>query len=209
MNKLKTLMLRYRSNTVLQLLIICLSAVSIFSVNRMSAFLTDVTEPYNVPMHLKYGREFSIDIDSVSFNEGDDAIEIIPGEYQPYDPYLINNSNYDAYMFIEVTLPDNTLELSDVNSSWTLVESNDDTYVYAYGSSTALEPVPAVEKDSSGDYVGPETVPLCDNVFMPENVNFVQGHYDIQATGYAVSAEQVTSSNPKDIWGMIKNESNL
>lgn len=152
---------KLRTNTRLHFLLIAISLAVISGFMGLAAYLTDVTDPLSATFKVRYGRDFGIGISSDSYSENAD---IIPGETAAFDPKLTNSGNYDAYVFMEVTLPDQTFSLSEISSDWHPLTSVTDKTVYYYGTSSDLTALAAIEKAEDGSMTPSQTSPLCSGI---------------------------------------------
>ncbi len=126
------------------------------------------------------------------------ATEVGPCDSFDVKPVVYNDATEEMYVFIRVDMPttaDGALYSFAVDDEWTLVESCNDTVVYAYGDTemTLLSP-------------GESTIALTNQMTMKSISNAEYAAIDdinITITGYAIGIEDV-STNPKDAWNECK-----
>ena len=126
------------------------------------------------------------------------ATEVGPGDSFDVKPIVYNDATEEMYVFIQVDMPtiaNGALYSFEVDNEWTLVESGNDTVVYAYGNTdmTILSP-------------GESTCALTNQMTMSSISNAEYAAVDdinITITGYAIGIEDV-SMNPTDAWNECK-----
>ena len=126
------------------------------------------------------------------------ATEVGPGDSFDVNPIVYNDATEEMYVFIQVDMPiiaNGALYSFEVDNEWTLVESGNDTVVYAYGNNdmTILSP-------------GESTSALTNQMTMSSISNAeyaVVDDINITITGYAIGIENV-SMNPTDAWNECK-----
>lgn len=131
------------------------------------------------------------------------ATEVGPGDSFDVKPVVYNDATEEMYVFIQVDMPttaDEALYSFDVGDEWTLVESDNDTVVYAYGDTemTVLSP-------------GDSTIALTNQMIMQSISNAeyaVVDDINVTITGYAIGTEDV-SANPTDAWNECKTIGNI
>ena len=131
------------------------------------------------------------------------ATEVGPGDSFDVKPVVYNDATEEMYVFIQVDMPttaDGALYSFDVGDEWTLVESGNDTVVYAYGDTemTVLSP-------------GDSTIALTNQMIMQSISNAeyaVVDDINVTITGYAIGTEDV-SANPIDAWNECKTIGNI
>lgn len=149
---------------------------------------------------------FQFDLDT-----GLSSGEIGPGDSFSVSPVIINDATEEMYVFVEIhmsecvasSLPESEnsrLYTFDANEEWILVESDNETVVYAYGSAemTALQP-------------GESTSALTTQMTMKSITNAEYAAIDdinITITGYAMGTEGM-SSIPTDAWNECKTIGNI
>lgn len=177
---------------------LCISILT--AILSLSAYLTDITETFSAPITMMYGNEFGVDIKSTNYTADQ---TIVPGGTAIFDPYLENNGNYDTYVFMEIVLPDQTFYLDELSSKWTRLTSVTNKVIYAYGSSTALTRLSRLTRQDDKTFKGGETAPLCTGVTLEVETDLNESTYTIQAKGYAIQADNIGSSEPNVVWGLI------
>ena len=137
--------------------------------------------------------------------------EIGPGDSFSVSPVIINDATEEMYVFVEIQMPeylasslpesgDSLLYTFDANEEWILVESDNETVVYAYGSAemTALQP-------------GESTSALTTQMTMKSITNAEYAAIDdvnITITGYAMGTDGM-STIPTDAWNECKTIGNI
>ena len=126
------------------------------------------------------------------------ATEVGPGDSFDVKPIVYNDATEEMYVFIQVDMPtiaNGALYSFEVDNDWTLVESGNDTVVYAYGNTdmTILSP-------------GESTCALTNQMTMSSISNAEYAAVDdinITITGYAIGIDDV-AMNPTAAWNECK-----
>lgn len=159
-------------------------------------FLTDVTDPLYSSFKVSPDRSFDI---SVATENYETDSHLSPGMTRNYDPYIINKGNYDVYVFMEVTIPDNCFSLTDMDDNWYPVVSDGNRTIYAYGSESSMTTLKRRGKDFT------YTPMLCSGVRLSDNVcNNATKNNQIIARGYAIEADQIDDNNPITVWQILE-----
>lgn len=190
------------SDTRFHIASIILCAAMISSFLGLSANLTDVTEPLESSFEMKMGADFGINIATDSFKSGS---LITPGSSIDYDPYITNNGDYEAYVFMEITVPDETFRIGMLSSKWSLLSITDYTSVYYYGTNDRLTPLS--KKTISRNTNTSVTQPICDSLTLDKDTPLYDDTYTVTATGYAIQTTGLADKDPKSVWDMIMNPS--
>lgn len=181
-----------------------ITLLMISSVAGLSAYLTDVTEPLEMPFRMRYGSEFGINIHSDTYQTN---ASLAPDAPADLDIYLTNEGNYDVYAFVTVTTSDAALNIDEIGQEWSLLSSEGNTTTYAYGSTSEMNVLPAMAKNTNGEFMSERTSDLCEKITLDSQIDYQDGTGTITATGYAIQADELTTSDPKTIWQMIGTES--
>lgn len=161
------------------------SFMVVYAVLRLFSFQSFTTE-----LSKKTIFEFDLQADVL-------ASEVGPGDTVAINPSIFNNATEAMYVFIELEIPEceeGALYDYEVEENWTLVESGDGFYVYAYGGSelTALEP-------------GETTTELMQEITMKNISNAEYASIDdinVNVTGYGIDA--TGTSDPASAWEECK-----
>ena len=149
---------------------------------------------------------FQFDLDT-GLNSG----EIGPGDSFSVSPVIMNDATEEMYVFVGIHMPEclasslpesenSRLYTFDANEEWILVESDNETVVYAYGSAemTALQP-------------GESTSALTTQMTMKSITNAEYAAIDdinITITGYVMGIEEM-STLTTDAWNECKTIGNI
>ena len=141
---------------------------------------------------------FQFDLD-IGMSSG----EVGPGDSFSVSPVIFNDATEEMYVFVKIQMPElegSPLYTFQVNEEWILVESSNETVVYAYGNTdmTILNP-------------GESTSALTNQMTMRpiSNAEYASvGDINVTVTGYAIGIEDVDST-PGEAWSMCKQIGNL
>ena len=135
----------------------------------------------------------------INLNDGLQAAQVGPGESFMISPSVTNDATEDMYVFIKAEAPDyntGSLYTYTVDESWTLVEDNAGTKVYAYASDNTM--ITLSPGDTTTDLTSQMTMQSITNaeyaVYMDINVTI---------TGYAIGTDGV-STDPAIAWSDCK-----
>lgn len=165
-----------------------------------ASILIKVSKPLESNFRMIYGDNLDIVVETEKYT--DDAV-ILPGNAgSTYDPYIKNLGNYDAYVFLEISLPDQTFHLGDINEKWCPITSDGNTTVYAYGTSSAMT---VLEKSVSSDNCVC-TPHLTEKVVIDSDTDIAENTYTVEAKGYAIKQKGLNETKPLAIWETIQAE---
>jgi predicted ribosomally synthesized peptide with SipW-like signal peptide len=150
----------------------------------------------------------------------DDAKNLEPNQTIDKDPTVTNTSDHDVYGFITVTIPEvqtsNSKTYTDLfvpayESGWTLIDTTEDTseytktYVYAYGSASALT---ALAKNDSATLF--KTVTIEDFTDSAEADNIYGKSFNLDVKSYAIQADSLDvdgdgnyDTAPSTVWTYV------
>lgn len=164
-----------------------------------ASLLIKVTTPLKSDFQMKYGS--SLDI-SVNTDQYESDVIIIPGKACTYDPYIKNSGDYDAYVFLEVTLPDQTFHLGAINDGWYLMKAEGNTTIYAYGTSSSM----TVLGKSAGSDKDTRTPCLTKELTIESDTDLPENTYTVEAKGYAIQQKGLDKSTPQNVWDIIQEQ---
>lgn len=158
-------------------------------------------------------------------------VPVTPNQEIAKDPLVTNRGDGEVYAFVEVTIPVANVKVGDataaaptqlftlldengtagINSGWVLVSKTPETlsattenvtYVYAYGTSTALTPL---AKDVATAKPVFSKVKFADVKENDYSTSGIQGKsYEVVVNGYGIQKEGLTSAKPSDVWPSVK-----
>lgn len=141
-----------------ELLVISAALAMSVMVLGLSAFLTDSTDAMPIQFVTAEGKSFGISVDAPGFDDSEDAV-LLPNSEAVLDPTVSNDGSFDAYVFLEVSIPtDDSGEplylLGDIDTeSWTQIteapEAVDGTITTVYGYGTEEELIPLAPEGST------------------------------------------------------------
>lgn len=136
-------------------------------------------------------------------NTGASNGEVGPGDSFDISPVIFNDATEEMYVFVKIQMPEwneSPLYTFEVDDNWSLIESNEGSFIYAYGCPymTVLNP-------------GESTSALTNQMTMCSISNADYSAIDdinVSIMGYAIGTEDVDPS-PSEAWSVCKQLGNL
>jgi len=201
-----------------KIILTSLALALVLVIGGIAAYLTDTTT--EVKNTFTVGK---VDIDltepawtAAKTEDANYGKEIVPGEKFDKDPTItVTNDSKDAYIFMEVTIPtgtvggvDNTelftlLEndgttVAPDSTKWVQVSKTGSTYVYAYGTSSAMTKV-----SKNGTATLFKKVQFKTGITSTEAQTLAQNDQEIVLKGYAIQADGLDVSAPAAVWALL------
>lgn len=129
--------------------------------------------------------------------------EVGPGDSIDISPVIFNDATEEMYVFIKIQMPEwdkSPLYTFEVDENWSLIESNEGTLIYAYGSPYMIILNP-----------GESTSALTTQMTMCSISNADYSAIDdinVSIMGYAIGIEDVDPS-PSNAWSVCKQLGNI
>ena len=185
--------------------------VLILIIGGLLAYFTDTDTAQNV---FTIGDEVNIRLSETWTAQ--DGLGIHPGAVVTKAPSIVNESTTTpAYVFAEVVVPcyastgttvDTPMFTFTPNSGWTRIDSNTVdttaktiTYVYAYGTSSAMTSLAANATTSTAVF---SSVTL-DSSLTPAQVATANSSLSIDVNAYGIQTDALTVTTPSDIFALF------
>lgn len=188
---------KFRFSPRMQLLCLAASSAVAASCIGIYAFLSDTTEPLEAHFQMYKDNNMKVSIRTSVYE--DNAV-ITPGATAVFDPYISNDGNQDAYIFMKVTVPHESFHLEINDRKWELLSREDDTAVYYFGSNGELTVLPRSADLQNKKANTSVTPPLCKNILLDEETPILDDIYHVSAVGYAIQTKGFEQNTPQQVW---------